>query len=318
MSSAKLERLLNLTAALLETERALPATTIRERVPGYPADLATFRRAFERDKDDLREMGIPLRIERVSTDASGEIDGYRIPPDEYYLPDPGLTPDEVAALQLATRVVRAEGSTEALWKLGGGLDAPAAPADPDAPAEATVALPVDERLSRLFGALAERRVVTFAYGGRARTVEPHRLDFNRGRWYLIGHDRDRDDSRTFRLDRIANPLDVLDERFTARAHRHPGARLQPWELGGEADVVARLLVDADQAGWAIQHLGAEAVEERRADGSAIFRIPVANRQAFRSFALTFLEHAEVLSPPELRDDVVGWLRRLASGRDGTP
>ena len=62
----KLERLLNLIAALLETPRAMSAEEIHERVPGYPEDSgATFRRAFERDKDDLREMGVPLRVETV-------------------------------------------------------------------------------------------------------------------------------------------------------------------------------------------------------------------------------------------------------------
>ena len=61
----KLERLLNLTAALLHTSRPLTAEEIRERVPGYPDGLSAFRRTFERDKDDLREMGVPLSIERI-------------------------------------------------------------------------------------------------------------------------------------------------------------------------------------------------------------------------------------------------------------
>ena len=83
--SQKLERLLNLIAALLETPRALSAEEIRARVPGYPDEAGpTFRRAFERDKDDLREMGVPLRVETVpGTDPPQT--GYRIPRDEYYL-----------------------------------------------------------------------------------------------------------------------------------------------------------------------------------------------------------------------------------------
>src|SRR5204862_5864787 len=58
------------------------------------------------------------RRERVVVE-SREVDGYRVPPEDYYLRDPGLAPDELAALHLAAQVVRLEGATEALWKLGG-------------------------------------------------------------------------------------------------------------------------------------------------------------------------------------------------------
>jgi proteasome accessory factor B len=352
VSAAKLERLLNLTAALLETPRPLTAEQLRQRVPGYPEERASFRRAFERDKDDLRELGIPLRREPVLTGARTQ-DGYRIPPDEYYLRDPGLQPDELAALHLAARVVRLEGATEALWKLGGEAveraeggggrrsrrrtssaaaeqrsGGPAPPADdPAALALPVVDVPTDERLTALFGALVDRRTVRFTYagprgraddaaGGAAleRRVDPHRLDFQRGRWYLSGHDHGRDALRSFRVDRIAGPVEELGDRpFRRPERRHPGVRLQPWELGAEevaTTVVARLLVDPDQAAWAVQHVGPDNVDERRPDGSVVLRIEVANRDAFRSFVLTFLDHAEVLGPPELRADVVDWLRSV--------
>jgi proteasome accessory factor B len=115
----KLERLLNLTAALLHTSRPLTAEEIRERVPGYPEGLSAFRRTFERDKDDLREMGVPLSIERIEAEER-PIDGYRIHERDYYLRDPGLDPDEAAALNLAVSAVRLDGvqGVEALWKLG--------------------------------------------------------------------------------------------------------------------------------------------------------------------------------------------------------
>ena len=93
MSVPKVERLLDLVAALLHTERPLTAEQLRERIPGYPEDKDSFKRAFERDKKDLRDMGVPLRIEPLPGAVPPE-EGYRIDPDEYYLPDPGL---EVAA-----------------------------------------------------------------------------------------------------------------------------------------------------------------------------------------------------------------------------
>src|SRR3546814_12193712 len=119
-SSTKLERLLNLTALLLAAPRPLTADDIQEQLEQYPRDLVAFRRAFERDKDELRGMGIPLRVQRVPGRVP-EVDGYRIPPEEYALRDPALTTEELAALHLAASAVQVEGlpSTEGLMKLGG-------------------------------------------------------------------------------------------------------------------------------------------------------------------------------------------------------
>ena len=97
MAVNKLERLMNLTAALLATERPLSREELHTRVPGYPEETSSYRRAFERDKNELRQMAVPLSVEPVpGTDPP--VEGYRIPPDEYYLRDPGLEADELAAL----------------------------------------------------------------------------------------------------------------------------------------------------------------------------------------------------------------------------
>lgn len=309
----KLERLMNLVAVLLDTARPLSAEELREQVPGYPDPGPTFHRAFERDKDDLRELGVPLVIEPVPG-VDPPRDGYRIPRDEYYLPDQGLTPDEVAALHLAVTTVQvgAGSDDEALWKLGGviGADGPAAGPDNEAP---VASLPVDARLPTLFAAVSERRRVRFRHGEVERLVDPYRLDFRRGRWYLTGFDHDRDDVRSYRLDRIAGEVTTDGE---ARAFERPatvasGAERQPWELGDDEPVEARLLVDADQAGSAVGLAGEDAVVARHDDGRVELALAVTNPVAFRSFVLTFLEHAEVLGPPELRADLVEWLEALA-------
>ena len=84
----------------------------------------------------------------------------------------------------------------------------------------------------------------------------------------------------------------------------------PWQMGDEDPVRARLLVDADHAGWAVGQVGVDSVESRSADGSVVLGVTVTNRSAFRSFVLGFLDHVEVLDPPELRDDLISWLERL--------
>ncbi|MBP6729383.1 MAG: WYL domain-containing protein, partial [Microthrixaceae bacterium] len=94
---SKLERLLNLTALLLETRRPIPVEEIGRTIEGYSADPVAFRRAFERDKDDLRELGIPVEVTPIDPGDPSSV-GYRIPNDRYYLPDLALDPGELAAL----------------------------------------------------------------------------------------------------------------------------------------------------------------------------------------------------------------------------
>ncbi|HEY8061058.1 MAG TPA: WYL domain-containing protein, partial [Acidimicrobiales bacterium] len=167
-------------------------------------------------------------------------------------------------------------------------------------------------LPLLFGAVSERRRVRLTHGNVERLVDPYRLDFRRGRWYVTGLDHEREDIRSYRLDRIEG--DVTTEG-PGKAFERPddvrsGAERQPWELGDDEPVEARVLVDADQAGYAVHLTGEAAVAERHADGSVELVLPVSNPTAFRSFVLTFLEHAEVLGPAELRDDLVTWLEHL--------
>ncbi|MFN0088765.1 MAG: helix-turn-helix transcriptional regulator [Acidimicrobiales bacterium] len=304
MSASKLERLLNLTAALLSARRPLRAEEIRRRVPGYPDELRAFRRAFERDKDDLREMGIPLRLEPIAGEAAN-VEGYLIRPEEYYLNDPGLTPEELAALHLAAAAVRMDGVSgqEALRQLGPAFEPPSV----EAP---LAALRADPALPALFSGLLERRPVTFTYNGKLRTLDPYRLDHQRGRWYVSGFDHERAEPRTFRVDRIEGAVRAgrHDQRFErAAGHAAPGVPAPPWQLGEGTPITARLLVDADQAAWAAHHVGEEAVVERRADGAVVIELAVTNRDAFRSFVLGFLDHAEILSPPELRAELRDWL-----------
>lgn len=302
--SNRLERLLNLTAALLNAGHPLTSADIAEQVPGYPdpAEKATFRRAFERDKESLREMGIPVDLVEVPGSDPPE-PGYRIRREDYALRDPGLDADELAAIHLATAAVRMEGlpGTEAVWKLGG------APTQAD-DGIALAALPAIPQLVPLFGAVAERAPVTFGYRGETRTIDPHRLSFSRGRWYLDGWDHAREADRQFRLDRIEGDVTVGAAGSFERGETRGGGPALPWQLGADEPVRATLRIDADQAGWALDHLGDATVVAEGADGGIVVELTVTNRDAFRSFVLGFLEHAEVLGPDELRDELVGWLR----------
>ncbi len=321
----RLERLVNLVAALIDTSFPLSREQIRQRIDGYSDDPEAFRRNFERDKELLRQMGLPLATEAVDPNHPEEV-GYRIRREEYELPDPGLDEHELAALRLASAAVQVEGTwgreatTRALRKLGGAASGSGAGrGDGDEPkSPGWAALPGGETVAAAFGAIAARHRVRFGYRGESRLVDPWRLSFRRGQWYLAGLDHTRGEERLFRLDRMQGPL-AVEGPPGAFARPPAGAGHPPpaWRLGDDEEVRTALLVDAEQARWALDALGEDAVAGRRPDGAIVFHVGVINAPAFRSFVLGFLDHAEIIGPPAARADMVAWLEALAGSAAGS-
>jgi predicted DNA-binding transcriptional regulator YafY len=322
----RLERLVNLVAALLDTERPLTRSQIHARIEGYSGDTDAFRRNFERDKELLRQIGMPLVTEPLDPNHPDEV-GYRIPREEYELPDPGLDEAELTALRLAASAVQVEGAwgddaiTRALRKLGGAATATddaegSRGSSSDAGWARVAALPGEDAAAVAFAAIGDRRRLRFAYRGKDRTVDPWRMSFNRGHWYLAGFDHGAREERLFRLDRVEGPMG--GEGAAGAFDRPAAAVAKPppaWRLGEDDEVVAELVVDAVQAPWAEAEFGADAVRSRRDDGSVLFAVPVTNRAAFRSLVLGFLDHAEVIGPSALRDDMVTWLAGIGATAD---
>ena len=290
------ERVINLLIYLLESPTPVTADQIRQTVPDYDQSSdEAFHRMFERDKDVLRRLGVPL--ERQTLDA-WEIDfGYTVDPARYAIPDPGLTEEEMAALSLAARMVRlGEGSPglEGLRKLGGaergaGLE----PLGADLGTGAEI-------LGDLFGAITERRMVSFDYRGERRALEPYGLAHRRGHWYLVGATPKGE--RVYRVDRLT----VLEVEDSSGAFKPPQgfdirrliARL-PWESGQDEMVKAIVRFDPDVAWWSARTLGVSPP----GSGTLDVEVPVANRDAFMGWILSFGSSAEVLSPEDLRAEV---------------
>jgi predicted DNA-binding transcriptional regulator YafY len=211
----------------------------------------------------------------------------------------------MAALKLAMGAVRLEGiaAAETLRKLGAG-------AGDDSPV-ALASVPTPPVIAEIHAAINEHRLIEFTYNDELRTVEPQRLEFQRGRWYLQGHDRLRDDRRSFRVDRIEGGLTSGDpESFTRREGMPTGIRFDPWKYGDDEPVTAVVRIDASQARLSRGHVGEDAVWTDLPDGSAEVEMEVTNRRAFRTFVLGFLDHAEVLRPPELRGEMAAWLEAM--------
>ncbi|HEU0128260.1 MAG TPA: WYL domain-containing protein, partial [Pseudonocardiaceae bacterium] len=223
MSSARAERLVNLVLCLLSSRQYLPAERIRRIVPGYtetPSDEAFFR-MFERDKAELRELGVPLETGRAPGAEAGE--GYRIARRDYELPDIDLEPDEAAAVALAARLWdspqlagAAHGAVVKLRAAGVEVDAePSFTVEPRVRAAEPALIP-------LISAVQAGQVVTFRHRRHpaaepvTRTLEPWGVVSWRGRWYVVGHDRDRDAPRCFRLSRIVGEVRLLGRPGTVR------------------------------------------------------------------------------------------------------
>lgn len=300
----RVERLLNLLGALLDTERPLTRDEIAKRVPGYATDAVAFRRAFERDKETLRSMGVPLITEFLDPAYPESGEGYRVPQDQYALDDPGLTRAEMDALALAASSVKLSDSATAmaLLKLGGQT----------ASSQQTVSLEDDEQLPVLFAARSERRTVRFVYKDRERTFDPHRLSFRNGHWYVSGFDHGHAEERMYRLDRMSK----LALSSDANAFDAPPAVASPWlpawQMGDEPMTRALLLIDADHVRLSDGYTSEQQIVERRQDGSAVVGFDVTNRNAFIGYVIGFLDHAEILAPADLRQEFVTYLREVAA------
>jgi proteasome accessory factor B len=299
---SKLERLLKLLAVLLDTTIPLAAEDLRQRIGGYPDVDATFRRTFERDKDDLRSMGVTIRVAPVP-ETEPPLDGYIVNTDDYAGQDPGLEPDELAALHLAAALVRAdELGDDAFWKLGGSGPTNTKKTPP------VSAISISAEAGLLHNAIAERRVVSFEYGGVQRALEPARMSFTRGQWYVSGHDRTRDAERVFRVDRIEQGVELGEPAAYDRQPARGPEVTRTWELGDEDPVPAKVRIDAEVALWARVHLRPDEIESLD-DGSVVVHASVTNTDAFRDWVLGFLDNAEVLEPPVLRDMIRTWLEQ---------
>lgn len=310
MSAAKVSRQLTLLQLLLEAPSPRTAEQIRGVVKGYSADKEAFRRTFERDKTELSELiGHPIQAEPVpGTDPP--VLGYRLRPEDAFLRDPGLTDDERRAVAVATSAVRLAGldPRRAVSKVGAeGEGVAAGPLETE--------LPADSRVITLFQAVAQRRPVTFRYRDEERLVHPLRLRFTRGRWYLSAFDTGRDDERLFRLDRIDGDVTSGEpDAFTSRPPRDEDRLDEPWALGDAPAEEVWVRIHPSRAD-AARRSAPDAVVEDDPDGGIRLGLRVRNRAALRSFVLGFGDAAEVLSPPEVRADVIDWLRAIAE-RDG--
>ena len=322
-TAAKTERLLNLVLVLLYTRRPLSKAQIRTLVPQYGATASTeaFDRMCERDKDELRGLGVPLATEEIDAFHEDE-PGYRIHQRDYALPDIDFEPDELAVLGLASRswahASMAGPAAEALRKLrAAGVERDEGALIGIEPRLRTT----EPAFEAVKDAVLSRTPITFDYRRpegsetRTRNVQPWSLVQWHGRWYLAGHDLDREDTRVFRLSRI-------DGRV--RTAGRPGSFEVP------ADHEARVLVEGSDAGGEVRPArvrvrpGAAHSLRRRATATAEtdsgWSELAVDFHDVDGFAAELAGHGDavvVVEPPELLDRVERHLRATLAAHEAS-
>jgi proteasome accessory factor B len=328
VATSKVERLVNLVIALLSTRGYITAEKIRTSVAGYSdsPSIEAFSRMFERDKNELRDLGVPLEVGRVS--ALDPTEGYRINRDAYSLPPVELTPDEATAVAVATQLWESPelitATQGALLKLrAAGVDV-----DPlDEGAQVAIASPVgvpglrgsEDVLGILLSAIDSRQAVQFPHRpSRAepyttRTVEPWGVVTEKGRWYLVGHDRDRDDTRTFRLSRIGAEVAAVGPAGAVTVPDHVNLRKIVARTVAETPtgVQARVWV-ADGRATALRRAGTSTgAQELGGRSGEVIEIDIGSIDRLARDVAGYGAEAVVLEPQSLRDDVLARLRAQA-------
>ena len=211
--SRKSERLVNLTIALLATKRYLTKSEIFRTVDGYEGAPEAMERMFERDKDDLRSLGISIELGTFDPIFDDDA-GYRITPSSYQLNLGELDGTDIALLSLAATAWSGAAlereSTSALIKLASmGIDS-----DSEALSLLTPQVSVtDQNFTLITEAIVRRSEIEFEYvsadlSSQERKIAPYSMRGQSGSWYLVGLDREKDSLRTFRLDRIVSEVRV--------------------------------------------------------------------------------------------------------------
>jgi len=310
MAAEKLERILKLLAELLNASTPLTAEELRNKIDMYPDNLVAFRKQFSRDKTALKEMGVPLDVISVGSSAKSA-EAYFLDNKRYYLPDLDLTDAELSQLNYASNSIHLIGELteeEALRKLGGyskqrvDYGASASIGDLDI-------------FNRLFEALSEKKKTSFSYASKERLIEPYLLQFKGEHWYLTGREVETDSVKSFRTDRI-HDLFVGD---TTEEYSLPdsvsGADFSYFSYGDDEEVVAKVLIDKSHVQWVESNLDVPIA--LNADGDGIAEFVVKNYESFISRVLLLLDHAEILEPDFLRENLIERMKHLQSSNEGS-
>ncbi len=307
--SRKSERLVNLTIALLATRRYLTKSEIFRTIEGYQGSTESKERMFERDKDDLRNLGIKIEVGNIDPLFEDEA-GYRIPYDSYTLNIGNLTPRQLALASLATEAWR--GAALDVFAQSALIKLSATGIEPD-----LEALPaIEPRMSAsgnelvlISQAITTRTAVNFSYFSidlrkEKRTVLPFGLASQNGHWYLVGKDTTRNDIRTFRLDRMSDDFTLSGKKgcYEIPADFNLESALAPSNAAREV-----LLRVRKGKGHLLRIISAEPSDDGDWD---LLHITSNNEERLTDLILWHGSDVEVIQPIDFRTRIIASLEKL--------
>jgi proteasome accessory factor B len=305
--SRKSERLVNLTIALLATKRYLTKAEIFKNVAGYSGDAEAKDRMFERDKDDLRSLGITIELGSFDPLFEDEA-GYRIKPENYELQLKNLDATSIALLSQAGKMWReaalGQSAQSGLRKLRSiGVNS-----DIESVIELTTSsYSAPEQLPDLIDAITSRQVITFEYlnqefTSQVRRVHPYRLSNSLGYWYLIAWDVEKSALRTFRLDRFNSAVETSGR---SSAYEVNVALLDSHEVAQMGESSSAVLLVRKGKAPSLRNEGTVTDHDSEWDRVALqYQV---SSQILREI-LWAGENAIILKPKELRDELIASLK----------
>ena len=311
--SRKIERLINLTIALLATQRYLTKSEIFRTVDGYEGSAETKERMFERDKDDLRTLGIAIDVGSFDPIFNDEA-GYRIRSENYQLDLGEITPTEISLLSLAADAWQGAAFADAAQSAILKLSSIGVPADPiDIPGLSPKLSNSSVDLETVTAAIASSDFLIFDYLAtnlelQERTIIPFALSNRTGFWYVSGVDQEIQEVRTFRLDRVQGEI-------KHRKNKDPFEFPVSFELS-EADtaVVHRsAVIDVRRGkGYALRRL---AISHKDLGEWDEIKVPIHSLETLGAEILWHGDDVFVHEPSDLREYIVKQLHALVSNHE---
>jgi len=308
--SRKTERLVNLTIALLATKRYLTKSEIFRTVDGYEGSDDSKERMFERDKDDLRNLGIEIEVGSFDPLFEDE-SGYRIKPESYQFQLGEVNAQEITLLSLAAEAWRgASLGSSALTALN-KLHAMGIESDTELLLDLAPAFVMeDENLEIAISAITSRTALSFTYLNeelepQSRALEPFAVTSRYGHWYLLGRDLDRDALRIFRLDRISG---VLKVQGRAGSFEIPKDLDVSAAFSGPSELHTAQIYLRDGRGLNLRNRANPLSGKGTPIGWQKFEINYRDHQRFIEEVLWYGDDVVIETPRELRDEIIGHLK----------
>ncbi len=307
MSSQKTERLINLTLALLASKRYLSKAEILRNIPGYEGSPETKERMFERDKDDLRSLGIQIDVNNFDPLFEDE-QGYLIKSESFQFAENEFTKEELLLLTMAANLWHDSAvemdSQNALLK----IQSLSGPVENDMTTTPTLRITEDwQLLVSIFTAVQNKQILEFSYRGKKRQVNPYGLYSSNGFWYLIAFEINV--IKSFKLVRIEGEVDLFGEKdaFEKPDNFNVGNFLK--EESNSVSLVSKLQV---RKGAALSLRNKFTVKDLDSEWD-LMDIPYTNEQELLEMVLWHGTDLKLIEPASLRQLLVANLKSYLNG-----